>query len=368
MLAHSLRDAGTTKKLAVLVTLDTLSVEVITQLKASFPIFTLAWCMVSIFTLTNTPAKAVYDYVIPVSRIQNEHPANLHLMGRPDLHSAFTKLNLWKQTQFGKIVYIDSDVVAYRAPDELFELPHAFSAAPDIGWPDLFNTGVMVLTPDMGEYYALMAMAERGVSFDGADQGLLNMHFKNSYNRISFSYNVTPSAHYQYIPAYRHFQSTISMAHFIGPDKPWTQGRDANTGTSPYAEMTGRWWAVYDKHYRSQVSLLLQLPICSRAYPTNRILLRSRHLQHRPRRPRRLPRQPPRSQSDRQNWSSILSRENINPLFPMLCPSANLTANSRPLPMATTKRQARSITMNLSITVMSTTTNHIILNTSNLRL
>lgn len=33
MLAHSLRDAGTTKKLAVMVTLDSVSVEVITQLK-----------------------------------------------------------------------------------------------------------------------------------------------------------------------------------------------------------------------------------------------------------------------------------------------------------------------------------------------
>lgn len=34
VLAHSLRDAGTTKKLAVLVTLDSVSAEVITQLKA----------------------------------------------------------------------------------------------------------------------------------------------------------------------------------------------------------------------------------------------------------------------------------------------------------------------------------------------
>lgn len=33
VLAHSLRDAGTTKKLAVLVTLDSVSAEVITQLK-----------------------------------------------------------------------------------------------------------------------------------------------------------------------------------------------------------------------------------------------------------------------------------------------------------------------------------------------
>lgn len=174
-------------------------------------------------------------------------------MDRADLHSAFTKINLWRQTQFSKIVYVDADVVAYRAPDELFDLPQAFAAAPDIGWPDLFNTGVMVLTPDLGEFYAMLAMAERGISFDGADQGLLNMHFGRGFHRLPFTYNVTPSAHYQYIPAYRHFRSSINMVHFIGSNKPWLAGRDAPHGNSPFDEMVGRWWAVYDRHYRIQV-------------------------------------------------------------------------------------------------------------------
>ncbi|KAF5564060.1 glycogenin-2 beta [Fusarium napiforme] len=230
VLAHSLRDAGASRKLAVLVTLDTVSADSITQL------------------------KRVYDYIFPVPRIRNDHPANLYLMNRGDLHSAFTKINLWKLTQFSKIVYIDADVVAYRAPDELFDTPHPFAAAPDIGWPDLFNTGVMVLEPNMGDYYAMIAMAERGISFDGADQGLINMHFGQRYHRLSFTYNVTPSAHYQYVPAYRHFQSSINMVHFIGSNKPWFTGRDAPSGNNPFSEMTGRWWAVYDRHYRHQES------------------------------------------------------------------------------------------------------------------
>lgn len=183
-------------------------------------------------------------------RIRNEQPANLFLMNRADLHSAFTKVNLWKQTQFRKIVYIDADVVAYRSPDELFDLPHPFSAAPDIGWPDLFNSGVMALSPNKDDYDAMIAMTEQGTSFDGADQGLLNMYFKDNYNRLSFSYNVTPSGHYQYVPAYRHFQSTINMVHFIGQGKPWALGREASSGgETPYGEMIGRWWAVYDRHY-----------------------------------------------------------------------------------------------------------------------
>ncbi|ESU07246.1 hypothetical protein FGSG_01882 [Fusarium graminearum PH-1] len=172
VLAHSLRDAGANHKLAVLVTLDSVSGDSITQL------------------------KEVYDYIFPVPRIRNDHPANLQLMNRGDLHSAFTKINLWRLTDFSKIVYIDADVVAYRAPEELFNLSQPFAAAPDIGWPDLFNTGVMVLDPNMGDFYAMMAMAERGISFDGADQGLINMHFGQQYHRLSFTYNVTPSAHY----------------------------------------------------------------------------------------------------------------------------------------------------------------------------
>lgn len=175
-------------------------------------------------------------------------------MNRADLHSAFTKINLWKLTDFTKIVYIDADIVAYRAPDELFAIDAPFSAAPDIGWPDLFNTGVMVLKPNMDDYHAMMDMAEQGTSFDGADQGLLNMHFKDNYNRLSFSYNVTPSAHYQYVPAYRHFQSSINLVHFIGASKPWFEGRDAPQSNSPFDEMKGKWWAVYDRHYRVQVS------------------------------------------------------------------------------------------------------------------
>ncbi|PVH85107.1 glycosyltransferase family 8 protein [Cadophora sp. DSE1049] len=226
VLAHSLRDAGTTKKLAVLVTTESVSADAMVQLQKQF------------------------DFIIPVERVVNQSPANLHLMNRPDLHSTFTKITLWKQLQFRRIVYMDSDMVALRAPDELFDLPQPFSAAPDIGWPDIFNSGLMVLNPNMGDYYALLAMAERGISFDGADQGLLNMHFKNNFNRLSFTYNVTPSAHYQYLPAFQHFQSSISVAHFIGQEKPWSQGRQAHRGSTPYDQMVGRWWSVYDRHYK----------------------------------------------------------------------------------------------------------------------
>ncbi|KAG4216784.1 hypothetical protein PC116_g34735 [Phytophthora cactorum] len=44
------------------------------------------------------------------------------------------------------------------------------------------------------------------------------------------------------------------MVHFIGPEKPWFKGRSSSTGSAPFNEMTGRWWAVYDRHYRGSDS------------------------------------------------------------------------------------------------------------------
>lgn len=172
-------------------------------------------------------------------------------MNRADLLFTFTKINLWRQIQFRKIVYIDADVVALRAPDELFALPDSFAAAPDVGWPDAFNSGVMVLSPNMGDYWALKTLAGAGDSFDGADQGLLNQYYEHKpWKRLSFTYNCTPSANYQYEPAYRYYKNKISMVHFIGEDKPWKGSRRQDAPPSAYSELSARWWAVYDKHFK----------------------------------------------------------------------------------------------------------------------
>ena len=254
VLAHSLRDHGTKKQLAILITPDSLQDSTIEELK-----------VLSRKSIDKRKSGAdsfsqkLYDHIIPVDRIVSKSIANLYLMDRPDLGSTFTKIRLWRQTQFRHIVYIDADVVALRAPDELFHSPPSFAGVPDLGWPDCFNSGVLSLKPNMGDYYSLLALAERGISFDDADQGLLNMHFRD-WQRLSFTYNCTIGGNYYYVPAYRHFSSSISMIHYIGSQKPWKIGREIKGGGAPaviYEEVLGRWWQVYDKHYRSPVSLAI---------------------------------------------------------------------------------------------------------------
>ena len=41
------------------------------------------------------------------------------------------------------------------------------SAAPDVGWPDCFNSGVFVFAPSAATYQALLDFAATVGSFDG---------------------------------------------------------------------------------------------------------------------------------------------------------------------------------------------------------
>lgn len=50
--------------------------------------------------------------------------------------------------------------------DELFEREE-FSAAPDVGWPDCFNSGVFVYRPSIETYSKLVDFAVQKGSFDG---------------------------------------------------------------------------------------------------------------------------------------------------------------------------------------------------------
>ena len=50
--------------------------------------------------------------------------------------------------------------------DELFEREE-LSAAPDVGWPDCFNSGVFVFTPSQDTFRALLQLASETGSFDG---------------------------------------------------------------------------------------------------------------------------------------------------------------------------------------------------------
>lgn len=86
--------------------------------------------------------------------------------------------------------------------DDMMTRPE-IAAVADLGWPDFFNSGVFVFEPSEETYKKLVEFGVEHGSFDGGDQGLLNMYFKDWHlrdapHRLSFCYNVCPSAAYGY--------------------------------------------------------------------------------------------------------------------------------------------------------------------------
>jgi len=142
-----------------------------------------------------------------VSILDSEDSAHLALLARPELGVTFTKLHCWTLTDYTKCVFLDADTLVVRHCDELFDREE-LSAAPDAGWPDCFNSGVFVYRPSMETYSKLLEFAVNQGSFDGGDQGLLNLYFsdwatKDINRRLPFTYNMTATAVYSYRPAYQ---------------------------------------------------------------------------------------------------------------------------------------------------------------------
>ncbi|EJD51941.1 hypothetical protein AURDEDRAFT_111495 [Auricularia subglabra TFB-10046 SS5] len=206
--------------------------------------------------------RRAFDVVVGVEVISTDTSIGLDLLGRPDLHTVLTKLHAFRLTQYDKIIFLDADVLPLRPMSHLLTLPHEFAAVPDVGWPDIFNSGVMVFSPGEEKFNEIMGLVQSKGSWDGGDQGVLNEWRGDNWHRLSFTYNTTPTAAYTYAPAYERFGNKISAIHFIGPNKPWASipfRAPASQASHPsssaqqsyaYSALVDRWFDVYDTHFR----------------------------------------------------------------------------------------------------------------------
>lgn len=228
VLAHSLRQASTAHQLVIMITpgvTDTMR----SQLSSTF------------------------DHVISVDVMDSGDAAHLALMSRPELGVTLTKLHCWTLTQFSKCVFLDADCLVMTNCDELFEREQ-LSAAPDVGWPDCFNSGVFVFTPCADTFRALVQLASETGSFDGGDQGLLNTYFGDWSTRdisrhLPFVYNMTASATYTYLPAFLRFGQDVKIVHFLGSNKPW-MSQHSGDASSPSGRFHAAWWQIYQSQVR----------------------------------------------------------------------------------------------------------------------
>ncbi|KAJ4428320.1 hypothetical protein ANN_24339, partial [Periplaneta americana] len=247
VLAHSLRRAGTTHDLVALVTPGVSAA----MRYALYP------ALIKIeLDVSRGQLSSVFNVVQEVNVLDSRDEANLALLERPDLGITFTKLHCWRLTQYEKCVFLDADTLVLKNCDELFEREE-LSAAPDPGWPDCFNSGVFVYRPSVDTFNALIKFALAKGSFDGGDQGLLNMFFsdwatKDISRHLPFIYNMVATATYSYLPAYKQYGENAKIVHFIGAVKPWLQYFDSETrlvqpphGSEHMRNLLQLWWDIF---------------------------------------------------------------------------------------------------------------------------
>lgn len=243
--------------------------------------------------------RGIYDDIIDTEIIESLLTKLLtEGINRPELVNTFTKINLWNLKHYDKILYLDSDTLPNPQSNLLqllqLEWPEGkILASPDTGFPDVFNSGVFVIKPNENDYNNLLALVkeQEGVSFDGADQGLLNQYFNNdpdwvseminkksdndvsnvtmmalnsNWIKLPFLYNVTPNNHYQYAPAYQYFSDQLVF--------PFNNGMSTTTTTTtltgdnnPQIDSTkvfnndntmGHYGYTAASHFNSQVKLV----------------------------------------------------------------------------------------------------------------
>jgi glycogenin len=114
-----------------------------------------------------------FDGVVRASLLRSVDIANLNLLGRPELDVTFSKLHVFNPALFpyDRLCFLDSDVLVLKEFDSVFSYldddETVFAAAPDIGWPDAFNSGVFCFKPSSGLYAGLVSHADQFGSFDG---------------------------------------------------------------------------------------------------------------------------------------------------------------------------------------------------------
>ena len=149
-------------------------------------------------------------------------------------NKVFTKLLVWTLTEYRRIVFMDSDTLVYDNIDELFRCG-SFCAA--YRHSDLFNSGVLVVKPDLIEYHRLINKIGIYPSYDNADQGFLNYYYQSlifaplfnasdHHNqeepmRLPAAYNADVGQYYACTSRFFPLTKFKVLHHTLGPVKPW---------------------------------------------------------------------------------------------------------------------------------------------------
>jgi len=147
----------------------------------------------------------------------------------PRFRDQFSKLHLWGMIEYKMVVYLDADTLVVRAVDAIFEteMGSAFMAAgrdyQASTWQPGFNMGVFVVLPSRPEYTRLKRLQKFGLipfQTSMAEQGFLNVVYRNAWARLPFGYNANLAIYTQDRVYWDKNIDTVRIIHYT-MSKPW---------------------------------------------------------------------------------------------------------------------------------------------------
>ncbi len=142
-------------------------------------------------------------------------------------NNAFNKLHIWSLDQFDKLIYLDSDILTVRPIHQLFKVDLGMGEvgmAPDLGYNGKigltkWNSGVMVVRPEVALHKKLLDNTLKYPSLDGSDQGYLVSFFNQSkgIKQIDQNFNFLKRRSNEWAAVGRE----VCNIHYVGKNKPW---------------------------------------------------------------------------------------------------------------------------------------------------
>ncbi|KAL1302613.1 hypothetical protein AAFC00_002986 [Neodothiora populina] len=115
--------------------------------------------------------QAQKDYGVHIMPVRVQHFDD----GEGTWAESFTKLLAFKQTQYDRVLSLDSDATILKPLDDLFLLPHAPVAAPHAYWIDnsSLSSAIMLIEPSMDEFKRVLGAMKNRTS-DEFDMDIVN--------------------------------------------------------------------------------------------------------------------------------------------------------------------------------------------------
>lgn len=148
-------------------------------------------------------------------------------------NNTFFKLNIFKMTQYEKLLFIDSDMIVLENMDHIFEMEHITAVQGGkiiFHWEDI-NSGFMLIRPRVEEYHELCklipSVCERKIAAGSGfgDQDVISYYYKyinkcwEGEHRLDERYNANIRCIHELCVHFGY--KNIKVIHFVGAKKPW---------------------------------------------------------------------------------------------------------------------------------------------------